>query len=120
MVELLDLGLEVPDLPTISPRQAGLDIHLPVRSSNEPVYVVVASTGLKVCGEGEWKVGQHGYSKRRTWRKLHLAVDGATGQILVTVAHTWSNRCPDVFEPTSQDDIPKGAHKHLPKLPLFP
>ena len=29
---------------------------------------------MKVYGEGEWKVRQHGISKRRTWRKLHLAV----------------------------------------------
>jgi transposase len=40
------------------------------------------STGLKVFGEGEWKVRQHGWSKRRLWRKLHLAVDEATGEIL--------------------------------------
>jgi hypothetical protein len=29
-----------------------------------------------------WKVRQHGVGKRRTWRKLHLAVDEKTGQIL--------------------------------------
>lgn len=88
IVELLDLGLEVPDFSTISRRQAGLDIRLPVWSSNEPVYVVVDSTGLKVYGEGEWKVRQHGYSKRRTWRKLHLGVDEATGEILAIVLTT--------------------------------
>ena len=40
------------------------------------------STGLKVFGEGEWKVRQHGVSRRRLWRKLHLGVDEATGMIL--------------------------------------
>lgn len=44
-------------------------------------YNVVDSTGLKVFGEGEWKVRKHGYSKRRTWRKAHLAMDVNTGQI---------------------------------------
>src|SRR5688572_25437291 len=44
--------------------------------------IVVDSTGLKVYGEGEWKVRKHGASKRRTWRKLHLAVDPATHEIL--------------------------------------
>ena len=44
------------------------------------VHLVVDSTGLKVFGEGEWKVRQHGWSKRRLWRKLHLAVDEATGE----------------------------------------
>ena len=43
---------------------------------------MIDSTGLKVFGEGEWKVRQHGWSKRRLWRKLHLAVDEATGMIL--------------------------------------
>ncbi len=37
--------------------------------------VVVDSTGVKVYGEGEWKTRQHGISKQRTWRKLHLGVD---------------------------------------------
>jgi hypothetical protein len=43
---------------------------------------VIDSTGLKVYGEGEWKVCQHGVGKRRTWRKLHLSVDADTGEIL--------------------------------------
>ena len=43
-------------------------------------------SGFKVYGEGEWKVHQHGWSKRRTWRKLHLAVDEATGEIVAAVA----------------------------------
>jgi hypothetical protein len=42
---------------------------------------VVDSTGLKIYGEGEWKVRQHGYSKRRTWRKIHLSVDEATQEV---------------------------------------
>jgi hypothetical protein len=46
---------------------------------------VVDSTGVKVYGEGEWKTRQHGVSKRRTWRKLHLGVDEATGEILAAV-----------------------------------
>jgi hypothetical protein len=50
--------------------------------------VVVNSTGVKVYGEGEWKTRQHGISKRRTWRKLHLGVDEATGEILVGVVST--------------------------------
>lgn len=39
------------------------------------------STGLKIYGEGEWKVRNHGKSKRRTWRKLHLGVDPNSGEI---------------------------------------
>ncbi|XDJ36358.1 MAG: IS5 family transposase [Burkholderia sp.] len=58
-----------------------LDVELPILRDNEPIYLVVDSTGLKVYGEGEWKVRQHGYSKRRTWRKVHLALNANTGQV---------------------------------------
>ena len=82
LVELLQLSLNVPDYSTFSRRNKTLSIDLPTRKTNEPVYVVIDSTGAKVFGEGEWKVRQHGWSKHRTWRKLHLAVDEKTGEIL--------------------------------------
>ncbi|KAF1016464.1 MAG: hypothetical protein E5299_00572 [Burkholderia gladioli] len=41
---------------------------------------MVDSTGLKLYGEGEWKVRQQGYSKRHTWGKVHLALNANTGQ----------------------------------------
>ncbi len=40
--------------------------------------MAVDSTGVKVYGEGEWKVRLHGKEKSRTWRKLHLLVDHRT------------------------------------------
>jgi Transposase DDE domain len=49
---------------------------------------VIDSSGFKVYGEGEWTVRQHGWRSRRTWRKLHLAVDEATGEIVAAVAST--------------------------------
>jgi hypothetical protein len=47
----------------------------------EALHIILDSTGLKVYGEGEWKVRKHGASRRRTWRKRHLAQDIATGEI---------------------------------------
>lgn len=82
LVELLQLSLDVPDYSTFSRRNKTLSVDLPTRKTNEPVYVVIDSTGAKVFGEGEWKVRQHGWGKHRTWRKLHLAVDEKTGEIL--------------------------------------
>lgn len=38
--------------------------------------------GLKVFGEGEWKVRQHGAGKRRTWLKVHLAVDAHAKEVI--------------------------------------
>ena len=55
--------------------------------------IVIDSTGLKVYGEGEWKVRQHGYSKRRTWRKLHLAVCPDSHEIVYEVIT--DNKTPD-------------------------
>lgn len=46
--------------------------------------VVIDSTGLKVFGTGEWHLERHGGQARRSWRKLHLAVDPHTGEILAS------------------------------------
>lgn len=83
---LLGLDLPTPDYSTLSRRQSALAVPLPRSGSrDEPIHVVIDSTGLKVFGEGEWQVKKHGASKRRTWRKLHLGVDEATGEIVAIV-----------------------------------
>jgi hypothetical protein len=46
--------------------------------------LLVDSTGLKLCGAGEWLVEKHGTKRRRSWRKLHLGVDAETGQIVAS------------------------------------
>ena len=46
--------------------------------------MVIDATGLKVHGAGEWLIEQHGERGTRTWRKLHLAVDPGTGEILAS------------------------------------
>lgn len=74
-------GLPVPNYTTLSRRAQTLKVVLPTQRANEPLHLVIDSTGLKVYGEGEWKVRKHGWSKRRTWRKVHLAMDANTGQI---------------------------------------
>lgn len=92
----MDVSLAVPDYTTLARRSAGLLSHLEADIGDEPLHVVVDSTGLKVFGEGEWKVRQHSYSKRRTWQKLHVALDTATGQV---VGHTMtSNRVDDASQ----------------------
>jgi Transposase DDE domain len=78
--DLMGLDLPVPDYTTLCRRAKALPITLP-RKAEGPLPLVLDSTGLKVYGEGEWKVRQHGYSKRRTWLKLHLAIDPETHEI---------------------------------------
>ena len=91
--QLMGVELSVPDHTTISRRLKRLDVELPVKPTSGKRHVVIDSTGIKVYGEGEWKTRQHGISKRRTWRKLHLAVDEATGEILSSVVT--DNSCHD-------------------------
>lgn len=81
LFDLLAIDLVVPDYSTLCRRTQSLSMKLP--QSNQPVrHVVIDSTGLKVYGEGEWKVRKHGYSKRRTWRKLHLSINADTHEIV--------------------------------------
>ena len=49
---------------------------------SEPVHLLVDSTGLKLCGPGEWLVEKHAARTHRSWRKLHIGVDADTGQII--------------------------------------
>lgn len=86
--ELMGIDLPVPDHSTLSRRFSQLSISMPVVPKSGARHVVVDSTGVKVYGEGEWKTRQHGVSKRRTWRKLHLGVDEETGEILMAVVST--------------------------------
>jgi Transposase DDE domain len=83
---LMHITLAVPDHSTLSRRMKTLEFDIPVQPKDKARHVVIDSTGVKVYGEGEWKTRQHGVSKRRTWRKLHLALDEATGEILAAVA----------------------------------
>ncbi len=87
---LMDLDLKAPNYSTLSRRQAALQIELPVRSKEEPIHLVVDSSGLKIFGEGEWKVRQHGWTQRRTWRKLHLGINVHTQEIVAQTLTTAS------------------------------
>lgn len=86
--EMMRVSLPVPDHTTLSRRLARLSVRLPVKLKEGARHVVCDSTGVKVYGEGEWKVRQHGVSKRRTWRKLHLLVDESSLEIVVAGGST--------------------------------
>src|SRR5918993_566132 len=94
LIGLLGLTLRVPDHTTLSRRAATVDMPQPRRPSPdaggeaEPVHLLVDSTGLKLCGPGEWLLEKHGTRTRRSWRKLHLGVDANTGQIVASALTT--------------------------------
>jgi hypothetical protein len=81
IIRLLGLDLAVPDHSTLSRRAETLQVLRP-RSSRTPVHLLVDTTGLRLCGPGEWLIEKHGTRTRRSWRKLHLGVDADTGDII--------------------------------------
>lgn len=81
LIELMQIELDIPDYTSLAKRAATLGVSLDIAKHTGRIDVVVDSTGLKVFGEGEWKMRKHGKSKRRTWRKLHLAVNPDTHEI---------------------------------------
>jgi hypothetical protein len=85
LLEVMKMNLHVPSYTQLCRRQAVLKpFSAPAPPSDtcpEAIHLVIDSTGLKVYGEGEWKVRKHGADKRRTWRKLHLVADEATNEI---------------------------------------
>lgn len=83
LIGQLDLNVEAPDYSSLCRRQKSLIVKLPQRrlKKGEKIRILVDSTGLKVFGEGEWKVRQHGYIKHRLWRKLHLAINSDSQEI---------------------------------------
>jgi len=85
--QALNLDLEVPDYSTLSRRLSSLNIKINKaitdNSPKEDLVIIMDSTGLKIFGEGEWKVRKHGWSKHRTWRKAHIAIT-PDGQVIAS------------------------------------
>jgi hypothetical protein len=69
IIRLLGLELVAPDHSTLSRRAEAVEVPRP-RSASEPIDLLVDSTGLRLCGPGEWLVEKHGARTRRAWRKL--------------------------------------------------
>ena len=83
VLRLMQVRLPAPHYSTLSRRARSLELAL--APPKKIRHLVIDSTGLKVYGEGEWKVRVHGADKRRTWRKLHLAMDASTQQISAAI-----------------------------------
>lgn len=85
LITILGLDLSCPHYSVFCRRAK--DLQIPLRKLLKPgekLNVIFDSTGVKVYGEGEWKVRKHGYSKRRTWRKVHVGMCADSGQVVVS------------------------------------
>jgi len=88
VLQLFGFDLECPDYTTLCRRGKVFQVSLPRQRRSENIWMVVDASGLKIYGEGEWKVRRHGIGKRRTWRKLHIGVNAGTGEIVAGVVTT--------------------------------
>ena len=82
LAAVLGVDIRVPDHTTLSRRGGGLTILLKRIDRDEPLHLLVDTTGLKIYGEGEWLDQKHGIRARRRWRKLHLGVDADMHEIV--------------------------------------
>jgi hypothetical protein len=87
IITQLGLDLAVPDHTTLSRRAETLELPR-ARAGTRPIHLLVDSTGLRLCGPGEWLVDKHRSRTRRSWRKLHIGVDADTGQIAASTLTT--------------------------------
>ena len=85
LMSLIGIELPAPHYATLCRRTTGITVILPRARKKEGIHLVVDATGLKVYGEGEWKVRKHGKSKRRSWRKVHLGFDEGTREVMACV-----------------------------------
>jgi hypothetical protein len=95
LLKMAGLDWPVPDFSPLCRRQKTVTIQISCRRSGGPLNLLVDSTGVKMLGEGEWQVRKHGPGRRRQWRKVHLAMDTATGDV-----------CGVEFTPSQQGDSP--------------
>jgi hypothetical protein len=91
VLTLMNLTITAPDHTTVCRRAVGLKVTKSPSAPKGPLHVLIDSTGLQVFGAGQWLEEKHVAKSRRTWRKLHLAVDAGTGMIvehILTDQHT--------------------------------
>ena len=84
LLTLLKLELEAPTYSLLCKRQKNIKVDIGKKrrwESGEGLHLAFDTTGLKVYGEGEWKVRQHGWVKHRLWRKFHLAINTKSEEI---------------------------------------
>lgn len=80
LIPLLGMNCPTPHYSLFSKRMKNLT--LPVLSRKKPTDLLIDASGVKVLGEGEWKVKVHGKGSRRKWIKLHVAIDERTQEVI--------------------------------------
>ena len=71
----MGLPITVPDYTTLSKRSLSLELVDLAETVEPGSHMLIDSTGLKVYGHDEWHQAKHAVKARRTWRKLHIAIN---------------------------------------------
>ena len=74
--------VDVPNYSTLSRRGKTLSVELNIQPNSKPRHILVDATGIHVIGEGAWKKLRHGESRHQLWRKLHIAMDADSHEVL--------------------------------------
>lgn len=82
LIKLHQLDISTPDYSTLCRRSKTLKVNLGVKFTGKPRHVLVDSTGVRVLGEGEWKRIRHGEGRCQVWKKLHIALDADSLDII--------------------------------------
>jgi Transposase DDE domain len=85
LFHLLNIDLPAPHYSRLCRRARRLHLALTWPSKKPIKHLVFEASGLKVFGEGEWKVRTHGQDYRRKWRKLHIGLDADSQQLVVAL-----------------------------------
>jgi len=105
ILQMAGLDWPVPDFSTLSRRQKNITVGISSRRAPGPLNLLVDSTGIKFLGDGEWLARKHGTHSRRQYRKVHLAMDTGSGDILA-VEFTSSREGDSPVLPDLLDQIP--------------
>ena len=105
ILQMAGLDWPVPDFSTLSRRQKTITVEVSSRRSAGPLNLLVDSTGVKFLGDGEWLARKHGTHRRRQYRKVHLAMDMGSGDVLA-VEFTSSREGDSPVLPDLLDQIP--------------
>ena len=99
LARVMEADIAIPYFSSISKRSVELPKHILTKAMEPGSIVIVDSTGLKVYGKDEWYQEKHSVPARRTWRKLHLAID-ENHQVLARELTT-----PEVGDPTAVPNL---------------
>ena len=117
VLSVMRVDLDTPDHTTLSRRSQHLAIEFHRVPANDPLHLIVDSSGLSCVGEGEWAAAKHGGRGTRGWKKLHLGVDSTddaqTGLTLIEAIDSAVSRfTADGAYDTVAIDVDRGRSSH--------